>query len=134
MKKTALTFVALAFGTCVAFAQTTPQPEEKPAVNTEETVTTDKMSNTSEEVGLRAIKVEELPAAVQKSLQGADFKDMKVVAVAEVQGEQGAQAAGKFFQVALAQAEGAEPSLIVLFDEKGKAVAQKETAAEKIEE
>lgn len=133
MKKTALTFVALAFGMGVAFAQTTPQTEDKPAVNTEESITTDKMSDKPAEAGLRAIEVEELPAAVQESLKSDEFKDYTVVAVAEVQGQEGA-AAGKFYQAALAQNEATEASLIVLFDEKGKAVAQKETAAPKQEE
>ena len=134
MKKTALTLVAFAFGSCVAFAQTAPQTEDKPAVNTEETVTTDKMSDRPAEAGLRAMKLEELPATIQKSLKGADFKDLKIVAIAEVQGQEGAQAAGKFYQVALAKNEADQPSLIVLFDEKGKAVAQKDMAAEKQEE
>lgn len=136
MKKTALTLVALAFGSCVAFAQTTPQTEE-PAVNTENTeepVATDKMSDTPAEVenGLRPMEVEELPAAVQESLKGEEFNTYTVVAVAEVVGQEGAKA--KYYQAALAQNEATEPSLIVLFDEKGKAVAQKETAPEKQEE
>ena len=132
MKKTFLTFVALAFGMGVAFAQTAPQTEEKPAVNTEESITTDKMSDKPAEAGLREMKVEELPAAVQASLKGDQFKDFKVIAVAEVQGQDAA--AGKFYQAALAQNDATEPSLIVLFNEKGKAVAQKETAAPKQEE
>jgi hypothetical protein len=131
MKKTALTLVALAFGSCVAFAQTTPQTEE-PAVNTEESVATDKMSNTEAEAGLRAVEVDQLPAAVQESLGGEAFKTYKVVAAAEVQGQEGAQA-GKFYQVALAEGEATEPSLIVLFNEEGEAVAQEEATPEKQE-
>lgn len=129
MKKTALTLVALAFGSCVAFAQTTPQTED-PAVNTEESVETDKMSDrpAEAETGLKTIAVEELPAAVQESLKGDEFKDLTVVAVAEVQQQDAA--AGKFYQAALAPAEGQQPSLIVLFNEQGEAVAQKETEAE----
>lgn len=126
MKKTALTLVALAFGSCVAFAQTTPQTDEQPAVNTEESVTTDKMSNTEAVNGLRPMEVEELPEAVQESLKGEEWKDYKVLAVAEVVGQEGA--ASKFYQAALAQGEATEPSMIVLFNDKGKAVAQKETA------
>jgi hypothetical protein len=125
MKKTTLTLVALAFGSCVAFAQTTPQTDEQPAVNTEESVTTDKMSNPEAENGLRPMEVEELPAAVQESLKGDEFKDYKVLAVAEVVGQ---ETTSKFYQAALAQGEATEPSMIVLFNEKGKAVAQKETA------
>lgn len=132
MKKTALTLVAIAFGSCVAFAQTAPQTEDKPAVNTEESITTDKMSNESAEVGLRTITVEELPVAVQESLQGDEFKAMTVVAVAQVEGQEGATTT--FYQVGLAEDEAAtEPSLIVLFNDKGKAVAQKEAAAPKEE-
>ena len=132
MKKTALTFVAIAFGSCVAFAQTAPQTEDKPAVNTEETITTDKMSAKPEEAGLRTITIEELPASVQEALKGADFNTYKVLAVAEVQGQDAA--AGKFYQAALAQNDATEASLIVLFNEEGKAVGRKETAAPKQEE
>ena len=130
MKKTFLTFVAIAFGMGVAFAQTTPQTEKEPAVNTEETITTDKMSDKPAEAGLREMKVEELPAAVQETLKGAEFNTYTVLAAAEVEGQEGK----KYYQAALAQNEATEPSLIVLFDEKGKAVAQKETAAPKQEE
>lgn len=133
MKKTALTLVALAFGSCVAFAQTTPQTED-PAVDTQETVEsveTDKMSDRPAEAGLKTIAVEELPAAVQESLKGDEFKDLTVVAVAEVQQQDAA--AGKFYQAALAPAEGQQPSLIVLFNEQGEAVAQKETEVEEQE-
>ena len=45
MKKTALTFVAVAFGMSVAFAQTTPQAEEKPTANEEQSITVDRLSN-----------------------------------------------------------------------------------------
>lgn len=132
MKKTALTLVALAFGSCVAFAQTTPQTED-PAVTEEtvESVETDKMSDRPAEAGLKTIAVEELPAAVQESLKGDEFKDLTVVAVAEVQQQDAA--AGKFYQAALAPAEGQQPSLIVLFNEQGEAVAQKETEVEEQE-
>ena len=90
------------------------------------------MSNESAEVGLRTITVEELPVAVQESLQGDEFKAMTVVAVAQVEGQEGATTT--FYQVGLAEDEAAtEPSLIVLFNDKGKAVAQKETDAPKQE-
>ena len=135
MKKTALTFVALAFGMGVAFAQTTPQTEDKPAVNTEESLTIDKMSNKVEEAARRAIKVEELPAAIQETLKSDDFKDFKVVAVAEVQAQAAApEAAAKQYEVALAQNDATEASIIVLFDEKGQVVSASEPATEKIEE
>ncbi|AHM62270.1 hypothetical protein D770_20105 [Flammeovirgaceae bacterium 311] len=133
MKKTFLTFVAVAFGMGVAFAQTTPQTEDKPAVNTEEAVTTDKMSNTEAESGLRTIEVEDLPEAVQASLKGDEFKDFTVLAVAEVQSQEGAQSATKYYQAALAQGDATQPSLIVLFNEEGKAVAQKDTSADQQE-
>lgn len=135
MKKTALTFVALAFGMGVAFAQTTPQTEDQPTVNTEESITTDKMSNNLEEAGRRAIQVEELPAAIQEALKSDDFKDFKVVAVAEVQAQADApEAAAKQYEVALAQNEATEPSVLVLFDEKGQVVSASEPSTEKIEE
>lgn len=130
MKKSALTLVAFAFGIGVSFAQTAPQTEDKPAVNTEETVTTDNMSNTEAATSLKSIQIEELPAAVQETLKGDQFKDYQVVSVAEVQGQEDA-AAGKFYQAALAQNGATEPSLIVLFDEKGKAIAQEEATTEK---
>ncbi len=133
MKKTALTIVAIAFGMGVTFAQTAPQTEEKPAVNTEDSITTDKMSDKPAENGLRTIEVEELPAAVQEALKGDEFKTYTVVAVAEVAGQEGS-AAGKFYQAALAENEATQASLIVLFNEKGKAVAQKPIEVEKQEE
>lgn len=89
MKKTVLTFVAVAFGTCVAFAQTTPETDQQQ--NTEQTEQTeqveiDRMSDTSvqDEVGRRPIAVEELPEAVQRSLQAGEFKDWTVISAAEL--------------------------------------------------
>lgn len=84
MKKTVLTFVAVAFGTCVAFAQTTPETD--PQQNTEQTVEMDRMSDTAaqKEAGRRPIAVEELPEAVQRSLQNGEFKAWKVVSAAEL--------------------------------------------------
>lgn len=135
MKKTVLTFVAVAFGMGVAFAQTTPQTEEKkPAVNTEESITTDKMSNTPAQPGLREMEVTDLPEAVQESLKSDEFKAYTVLAVAEVESQPGTPSTTKYYQAALGESETAQPSLIVLFDDKGKAVAQKATEAEKQEE
>jgi hypothetical protein len=133
MKKTALTFVAIAFGMGVSFAQTTPQTEDKPAVNTEESITTDKMSDKPAQPGLRDMEVADLPAAVQESLKSDEFKAYTVLAVAEVE-QDDATATSKYYQAALGESETAQPSLIVLFDEKGKAVAQKATEPEKQEE
>ncbi len=106
MKKTALTFVAVAFGTCVAFAQTTP-PQEDQTTNTEQTtITTDKMSDApaDEMAGRRVLQVEELPEAVQRSLQSGDFKDWKVVSVTELQ----ANAVGQTTRENMANVEGQE--------------------------
>ena len=112
MKKTFLTFVAVAFASCVAFAQTTPvQEDQQKTNNTEETVTMDRMSDKPEEVmaGRRTIKVEELPAAVQSSLKEGEFKKWKVVSVSEVQDnkenmantQSGAQPAAPVYEVEL---------------------------------
>jgi hypothetical protein len=92
MKKIILTFVAVAFGSCVAFAQTTPVEEDQ-TTNTEQSITVDKMSDTpaDAEAGRRIIKVEELPEAVQRSLKSGEFKAWKVVAVTELQSTPGTQ-------------------------------------------
>ncbi|WP_224999552.1 hypothetical protein [Cesiribacter sp. SM1] len=93
MKKTVLTFVAVAFGSCVAFAQTTPVEGDQ-TTNTEQTeqsITVDKMSDSPAEAGRRAIKVEELPEAVQRSLKSGEFKEWKVVTVTELQSTPGTQ-------------------------------------------
>ena len=129
MKKTALTLVAMAFGTCVAFAQTAPEPQEKPAVNTEESVTVDKMSNTAVEAGRREVKIEELPANVQKTLKGEEFKTLTIVTIAEVQAQDAKQ-----YEVSLANDAASEASVIVLIDEKGKVVSKNDATTEKIEE
>jgi hypothetical protein len=134
MKKTVLTFVAVAFGMSVAIAQTTPETDQQQ--NTEQSISVDKMSNTSEEAGRRTIKVEELPQAVQTNLKSDEFKDFTVVSVTEVQPEAGATAAVQY-EVALAEgadAGVAAPSVLVLFDEKGKVVSQKDPSALKGEE
>lgn len=105
MKKTALTFVAVAFGTCVAFAQTNPTQDDK-TINTEETITTDKMSDVAEDemAGRRVLQVEELPEAVQASLQNSDFKDWEIVSVTELQ----ANAHGQTTRENMANVEGQE--------------------------
>ena len=132
MKKTALTFVAVAFGTCVAFAQTTPQTEEQKD-KTEQTLTIDKMSNKPEEAGKRIIKVEELPAAVQANLKSGEFKDFKLTSVAEIQPEaESAQPAAVKYEVTFldnAPAAVADPKVIVLFDENGKVLSSRREAA-----
>lgn len=131
MKKTALTLVAMAFGSCVAFAQTEPQAEETLTTDTEQTLEVDKMSNTPDEAGRRAIKVEELPAAVQEQLQSEEFAALTVVTVTEVQPEAGAEDAAVQYEVALqdsAAEAAAEPSLVVTFDEEGQLVSREESA------
>ncbi|EMR03519.1 hypothetical protein [Cesiribacter andamanensis] len=88
MKKTALTFVAVAFGTCVAFAQTTPV-EEKKTTETQQGVTIDRMSNESEEdamMGRRVIQKEQLPAAILEKLEADEFEDWKIASVTVLDG------------------------------------------------
>lgn len=90
MKKTLLTFVAVAFGSCVAFAQTTPvegEQTDNTDTNTEQSITIDRMSDSPEEAeaGRRVINIEELPESVQRSLKAGEFKDWQVVAVTELQ-------------------------------------------------
>ncbi|WP_224994270.1 hypothetical protein [Cesiribacter sp. SM1] len=134
MKKTFLTFVALAFGMGVTFAQTAPQTEETAAA-TEQSITVDKMSNKPEEAGRRTLKVEELPAAVQQNLKGDEFKALKIVSITEVQPQEGSQAAAVQYEVAFAgDAAATEPTLVVFFDEKGNVASKNEAAATKQEE
>ncbi|WP_224998816.1 hypothetical protein [Cesiribacter sp. SM1] len=135
MKKTVLTFVAVAFGMSVAVAQTTPQTDQQQ--NTEQSISVDKMSDKPEEAGRRTIKVEELPQAVQANLKSDEFKAYKVVSVTEVKPEAGAATAAVQYEVALADgadAAAAAPSVLVLFDEKGKVVSQKNPSTLKGEE
>ena len=136
MKKTALTFVAVAFGTCVAFAQTTPQKEEQKD-NTEQSLTIDKLSDKPEEAGRRQMKVEELPAAIQTSLKSDEFKNFKVLSITEVQPQADAEPAVIQYEVAMLEntSEAVDvPSLVVLFDEKGKMLARTQPADKKNEE
>ena len=134
MKKTALTFVAVAFGMTVSFAQTAPQADETTPATTE--LTMDKMSNTPDEAGRRTIKVEELPQAVQEQLKSGEFAALTVVTVTEVQPVAPAEAGVVQYEVALLDSEAeaaAEPSLVVLFDEEGQLLSRKEAAAEELE-
>lgn len=87
MKKIALTFVAVAFGSCIAFAQTNPETEETKTVNTEESLTIDRLSDKPEEAGRRMMNIEELPEAVQQALKDGEFKGWQVVSVTEVQAQ-----------------------------------------------
>ena len=131
MKKTFLTFVAVAFGMGVAFAQTTPQVEKQDAAKTELTI--DRMSNKTEEASRRAMKVEELPTAVQTNLKGDEFKTFKVVSITEVKPQAGAQPAVVQYEIAFvdnAAPAATEPTLVVLFDEKGKVTSRQEGTAE----
>ena len=135
MKKTFLTFVAVAFGMGVTFAQTTPQVEEKDEAKTELTI--DKMSNKPEEAAPRAMKVEELPAAVQANLKGEEFKAFKVISITEVKPEAGAQPAVVQYEIAFvdkAAADATKPALVVLFDEKGKVTSRQDGAAKEDKE
>ncbi|AHM62076.1 hypothetical protein D770_19125 [Flammeovirgaceae bacterium 311] len=93
MKKTLLTFVAVAFGSCVAFAQTTPVEGEQTNTDTEQSITIDRMSDSPEnaEAGRRVINIEELPESVQRSLKSGEFKDWQVVAVTELQANANSQ-------------------------------------------
>ncbi|WP_224994398.1 hypothetical protein [Cesiribacter sp. SM1] len=134
MKKTALTFVAVAFGMGVAFAQTTPQTDQQQ--NTGQSISVDKMSDKPAEA--RSMKVEELPAEVQANLKGDAFKDFTVISVAEVQSQaQTGTPAAAQYQIAMVEKSAAgatEPTLVVLFDEKGKEVSRQTPAAMKQEE
>lgn len=124
MKKTVLTLVALAFGMGVSFAQTNPQTEE-PATETEQSVEKENMSNEQPAApGLKTITLDQLPLEVQDALNSEEFAEFSVVAVAEVPKQEGSTM--QYYQAALAPEEGAKPSLIVLFNDKGKAVARKE--------
>lgn len=105
MKKTVLTFAAIAFGMGVTFAQTTPVTKEgekkSTPVTTEQILIIDKVADQpAEEVaGRRELKVDELPAAVQKALKDGEFKTWKVVTAAELQGN--AQNPAVTYEVAL---------------------------------
>jgi hypothetical protein len=85
MKKLALTFVAVAFGSCVAFAQTNPTEEPQTDPQTEQGVTIDRMSDRPEAeedmLGRRIIQKEQLPAAILNKLNEDEFRDWKVAQV-----------------------------------------------------
>lgn len=133
MKKTALTLVAVAFGSCVAFAQTTPQTDETVTTDTEQTLTIDRMSDTPAEAGRRDIKVEELPAAVQEQLASGEFASLQVVTVAEVQPQADDETGAVQYEVALQDNTAdaaAEPSLVVYFDEQGQLLSSNQPAVE----
>lgn len=130
MKKTVLTLVAVAFGMSVAFAQTSPQKEvEKDKA--EQSLTLDKMSDKPQEVARRSMKVEELPAAIQTNLKSDEFKNYKILTVTELQSVADAQRPVVQYEIALLEptAEIVDvPSLVVLFDERGKLLTRTEAA------
>lgn len=134
MKKFALTFVAVAFGSCVAFAQTTPQADIASTENTVHTLTIDKMSNTAEErvekADRRALSVYELPEMVLEQLKYSELSGHTVLSVMEVQPLSGDDVS---LQYELLLQDGstqttAEPRLLVRFDEYGELVSQKEVS------
>jgi hypothetical protein len=127
MKKTALTFVALAFGMGVSFAQTTPQQEEQEPVSTEQTLTIDRLSNTLEEAERRSIAVEDLPEAVQEQLVNGEFSNFTILSAAQLQPVADAQVPGLLYEIAFADAEAevaGQPGLLVYFDEEGNVVSR----------
>ena len=132
MKKIALTFVALAFGSCVAFAQSTPQASVASTENTVHTLTLDKMSNRVEEraekADRRALSVYELPEMVLEQLKYSELAGHTVISVMEVQPLSGDDVS---LQYELLLQDGptqtsAEPRLLVRFDEYGELVSRKE--------
>lgn len=132
MKKTALTFVAVAFGTCVAFAQTTPQ-NEKQETKAAQTLTLDKMSD-KPQANRKSLKLEELPAAVQANLKADEFKNFKILTVTEVQGGDATKPEMVQYEIGMLEstAEVVDvPSLLVLFDDKGKLLASTKVPAQK---
>lgn len=135
MKKTLLTLVAMAFGSCVAYAQTTPQAEE-PAVSTEQSIETDNMSNNSAEAGSLTLTVEELPEPIQEALKREEFTNYTVLTVKEIQPKADVQPAVVQYEVALqdnaAQAT-AEPSLVILFDDQGRMASRSDASSNKEE-
>ncbi|EMR01254.1 hypothetical protein [Cesiribacter andamanensis] len=149
MKKTVLTFAALAFGMGVAFAQTTPQQEQEP-VSTEQTITYDRLSNTLEEAERRVIAVEDLPEAVQEQLVSGEFSNLTILAAAELQPVANTQSptSGLLYEIAFtAQGDAAaaetaaadaqataQPGLLVYFDEEGKVVSRLHKTAEEDQE
>lgn len=127
MKKIALTLVALAFGSCVGFAQSAPQKDTEDSFHT---LTIDRMSNQiaeDDEDGRTQISIYELPETVQEQLKYSELAGHTIVSVTEVQPlAEGAPMQYELVLLEETENTKAEPALVVLFDEFGELLSQKE--------
>ena len=138
MKKIALTFVAIAFGTCVGFAQSTPQTDINSTENTVHALVVDRMSNKSQTQAAerRAISEHDLPETVVEQLQYSELAGHIILSVTEVHPEFGNNEPVEYelvLQDRPAQSTTnislTEPNLLVRFDEYGEKLSQEKVPA-----
>ena len=136
MKKIALTFVAVAFGTCVSFAQSGPQTDINSTENTVHAVVMDNMSNKPQAAERRAISEHDLPETVVEQLQYSELAGHIILSVTEVHPQFGNNEPVEYelvLQDRPAQSTSnislTEPNLLVRFDEYGEKLSQEEVPA-----
>ncbi len=132
MKKLALIFIAVAFGSGVSFAQTTSKTSAKASEEKSvHSLTFDRMSNTVDEkeasVNRQALSIYELPDVVQEQLMYSELGGHTIVSITEIQPPFGHKATLQY-ELVLKDSEANaknEPNLIVRFDEYGELISQK---------
>lgn len=143
MKKIALTFVAVAFGSAVAFAQSTGQPAIETTENSVNTLTIDRMSNRleespvaeEEETGRRTISEFDLPELVVAQLKYSKFAGHNIMSVTEVQPRSGDDNTPQYElilqddRLMQSTAKLSKPGLLIRLDQFGEIVYQKQVPA-----
>lgn len=140
MKKIALTLIAVAFGSSIALAQSTPEQGLASIEKTPHTRTLVKMSDRVEEKAeRRTISIYELPETVQDQLKHSALAGHTIVSMTEVQAPYDDEAPLQY-ELVLQEDAGqtlTEPGLVVRYDQYGELLSQQEisaTAMKKIEE
>lgn len=134
MKKIYITFLAIAFGTGVAFAQTTPQDDFAPADESVHELTFDRMSNRpdeEEEEELNTISIYELPESVLEQLKYSELGGHTIISIIEVHARSASDAPLQYELVLQEResADPAEPTLVVRYDQFGELLSQKKEEA-----
>lgn len=128
MKKFALTFVALVFGSGLAFAQSTPENNTATTENTVHPLTLDKLSNQpAEEEDRRTISEWALPETVVEQIKYSELSGHTILRAMEVEVESEGNTSIQYellLQDNISQ-EGAEPVLLVRYDKWGERLFQR---------
>ncbi|AHM60282.1 hypothetical protein D770_10125 [Flammeovirgaceae bacterium 311] len=128
MRKLALTFVAIALGTCVGFAQTNSPQDLADTDNTVHTLTFDRMVDKLEDGERRTISVYALPETVMEQIKYSKLAAHTIVSITEVQSQSGDD--GLQYELVLQEGDAtAEPGLVVRYDQYGELLSEQEQEA-----